>query len=220
MMKTIVNLKLGTCRFFIILTLLLILSVNVTVPLYGDTITNDFLKTLSSKLGTYKQFSAEFTQSRYMSMFKKPLISTGTISFSYPDKIRFYYKTPFESIILLDGGTMKRFRIENDDFKEQPSMEIVAKIITKEIIRFLSGGLLEDAPYHIEYTASKPNQLSLIPQSAVARSVFSVIELYLSEDLTYIEQLKLVEENGDYIHIQHTSPSFKPLSDSIFHAPE
>lgn len=215
----IIILKTFKYNFFSFLILQLVLSSQMYNHIYANTIQDSILETLTNKLGTHKQFSAKFTQSRYMKMFKKPLISTGTISFSYPDKILFHYVTPFESFILLTDGTMKRYRIENGRPVKQTSLEIVAKIITKEIIRFLGGGLKNGGPYEIKYDSSKPNQLSLIPQSSMAQTVFSLIELIFSKDKTYIKQIKLIEKNGDYIHIQHKSPSFDPLPDSLFHVP-
>ena len=170
----------------------------------------------SSRLSEHKHLSATFTQSRYLSMFEKPLVSKGTISYSYPDKIRFHYVLPFESVIVFSGGNMKRYRIDNGVAVLQPSMEIVAKAITREIVRYLSGGFAGDSPYDITVDSLNNRHVILVPSRSAARAVFSRIELFFPADPTYIEKIKLVEPSGDCILIEHDIPSFAPLPDSLF----
>ncbi len=177
---------------------------------------DSLLALYSQKLALHKHFSADFTQYRYMSIFKNPLVSTGTISFSYPDKILFHYKTPFESIILFKEGSMKRYRIENGKYIKQPSLEIVAKAITREILRYLTGEFTKEFPYKTKFDPSKPRLFILIPTSAAVNAVFSCIDLLFSKDSQYIAQIKLVEKNGDYILIKHETPCFEPVPDSVF----
>ena len=167
-------------------------------------------------LTKHRHFEADFTQTRYMSLFKKPLVSTGTISFSYPDKILFHYKTPFESVILLIGNTMKRYYREKDTWAEQPSLEIVAKAITKEIMRFLKGKFTENMPFIVHVKKERPRTFSLVPKNEMAKTVFSAIEVTFAESCEYIEKIKLIEQTGDYILVTHKKPSFAPIPDSRF----
>jgi outer membrane lipoprotein-sorting protein len=174
----------------------------------------------SKSLSRNRHFSTSFTQSRYLSMFKKPLVSTGTISFSHPDRIRFHYKTPFESVILLAGGTMKRYRIENGVYTEQPSLEIVARAITKEITRYLSGDFTgDDFPYDVSIDPDNDRHVLLIPTRSAAKAVFERIELLFPDDPVYIRQIKLIEPSGDCITVEHDTPSFAPVPDSLFDVP-
>ncbi len=177
---------------------------------------DSLLAECSKKLTLNKHFCADFTQSRYMSMFKKPLVSTGTIFFSHPDKIKFHYKTPFESIILLSEDSMERYRIENGKKVKQPSMEIVAKAIAKEVTRYLGGNFSDEFPYDVKVEDNKPRKFILIPTNSMAKTVFSSIELIFSEDFLYIAEIKLIEQTKDYIHIKHETPSFEPLPDTVF----
>lgn len=149
-------------------------------------------------------------------MFKKPLVSTGTITFSYPDKIKFHYKTPFESVILLSEDSMERYRIEQGKHVKQPSLEIVAKAITKEVTRYLGGRFLEHFPYDVAIDFNNPRKFILTPTQKMAKAVFSTIELYFSRDSLYIAEIKLIEQSGDFIHIKHERPSFETISDSVF----
>ncbi len=180
---------------------------------------DSLLSFYSAGLSHNTHFQASFTQSRYLAMFEKPLVSTGTVSFSSPDKIRFHYKTPFESVILFAGGNMKRYRVESGSYIEQPSLEIVAKAITREIVRYLSGSFTaRDFPYSVSVDPKDKRHITLVPTLSAAQAVFEKIELRFPADPLYIKSIRLVEPSGDYILIEHDAPSFAPLPDSLFTA--
>lgn len=167
-------------------------------------------------LGQHRQFTAPFTQLRYMSMFDEPLESGGTITFSYPDAIKLHYTRPFEAVIVYSQGKLSRYRNEKGTLVEQPSMEIITKAITREMIRWLSADFGKDFPYHATVVNNDSLHLKLVPTNPAAAALFSSIELYLAPRAEYIRTVKLVEESGDSIVIHHESPSFAPVEPSVF----
>ena len=199
-------------------------SIIISIPVLIITfLTNTFASSADSLLTEYsknltlhKQFTADFTQYRYISMFKEPLISTGTIYFSYPDKILFHYKTPLEAKILLNNNKMKRFRVEEGKNIEQPSVEMVSKPIIRNIMHFFKGDFVKSRSFKVEISKNKPRTFILIPTDSGARDFFSSIEFSFSEDLQYLAEIKLVEKSSDYILIENEQPSFKPVPDSVF----
>lgn len=204
------------CHYkMLFITTILLISFSNSNATEADSLLSEYSKNLAQ----HKHFCAKFTQSRSMSLFKKPLVSTGTISFSYPDKILFHYTTPFESNILLNDNTMTRYRIEQGKYILQPSLEIVAKAITREIMRFIKGELTKNSPFTVKLNAEKPRTFNLIPTNSMAKTIFSSIQLSFSASLQYIEEIKLIEQNGDYILVKHERPSFDPIPDSVFTIP-
>lgn len=149
-------------------------------------------------------------------MFKKPLISTGTISFSYPDKILFHYETPLEAVILLNNNKMKRYRIEKGEHIEQPSIEMVTKPIVRNIMHFFKGDFVKSGGFNVSINKDKSRTFILIPTDSKSKHFFSSIEFSFSENLQYIEEIKLTEPSEDYILVKHEQPSFKAVPDSIF----
>ena len=149
-------------------------------------------------------------------MFKKPLISTGTISFSYPDKILFHYKTPVEAVILLNKNRMKRYRIEKGEYNEQPSMEMVSKPIVRNIMHFFKGDFIKSGSFNVKINKDKPRTFTLTPANSESKHFFSSIEFSFSENLQYLEEIKLTEQREDYILVKNEQPSFKAVPDSIF----
>jgi outer membrane lipoprotein-sorting protein len=177
---------------------------------------DSLLAEYSKNLTLHKHFTADFTQYRYIAMFKKPLISTGTISFSYPDKILFHYKTPVEAVILLNNNRMKRYRIEKGEYIEQPSMDMVSKPIIRNIMHFFKGDFVKSGSFNVEINKDKSRAFILIPSDSKSKHFFSSIEFSFSENLQYLEEIKLTEQSDDYILVKHEQPSFKTVPDSIF----
>jgi hypothetical protein len=177
---------------------------------------DSLLAEYSKNLTLHKHFTADFTQYRHISMFKKPLISTGTLYFSYPDKILFHYKTPLEAKILLHNNRMKRFRVEDGKNIEQPSIEMISKPIIRNIMHFFKGDFVKSRSFKVEISNNKPGTFILIPVDSGARHFFSSIQFSFSEDLQYLAEIKLIEKSSDYILIKHEQPSFKAVPDSVF----
>lgn len=183
----------------------------------ADTIDVDsLLAVYSTAIAKHTSFTAAFTQSRHLAMFPEPLVSTGTITFAHPGSIRLHYKTPFEAVILLHGGKMKRYRIQDGAPVEQPSLEVVSKAITEEMARWFSADFTTDFPYDVSLVDNDPRHLRLKPQNAAARALFRAIELTFPDTPEYIQTVTLVETNGDKIVIEHEQPSFAPVDLSTF----
>ncbi|MFP4415713.1 MAG: outer membrane lipoprotein carrier protein LolA [Fibrobacterota bacterium] len=195
-------------------TLLLMLSISAVAQ--TAEVSDSLLQFIAGKLKQNRHFTAPFTQKRYMAMFEKPLISEGTINYLYPDNIRIEYVTPFESVILLTENSINRYRIENGKYIKQPSLEIVAKAITKEIIRYVSGEFISNGPYRITSASGAERHFILTPTNAAVKAIFDRIELFFPADPTYVQKVKLVETSNDSIVIEHEPPSFEPVPDSVF----
>lgn len=178
----------------------------------ADSILTEYAKGLQK----HNNFKANFIQKRHISVFPAPLKSEGIISFSAPDNIRFDYSKPFESYIIFSEGKMARYRMEDGKPVKQHSMEIVAKAITREVMRFIRGEFSSEMPYQVEYNPHKEGEFTLIPVNSQAKAIFSSMVLIFSEDKNYIKTIKLFEKSGDFIIIEHEKPNFSPLNKEIF----
>lgn len=178
--------------------------------------TDSILVSYSNGLKQHNNFKARFVQKRHISVFPAPLESEGIISFSAPDNIRFDYSKPFVSYIIFSDGKMARYRIDNGKPVKQHSMEIVAKAITREVMRFIKGEFSEEMPYDVKYDSSKPGEFVLIPVNSQAKAIFSSMVLVFSKDKSYIKTIKLFEKSGDNIIIEHDKPDFNTIDKSIF----
>lgn len=177
---------------------------------------DSILSAYSKELQKHNHFKAKFVQKRHISVFPAPLESEGTISFSAPDNIRFDYNKPFISYIIFSDGKMARYRLENGKAVKQHSMEIVAKAITREVMRFIKGEFSDKMPYEVKHDQNIPEEFTLIPVNSQAKAIFSSMVLIFSKDKSYIKTIKLFEKSGDNIIIEHDTPDFSPINSEIF----
>src|SRR5271157_5849758 len=73
---------------------------------------------------------ADFIQKKNMEILARPLVSKGKFYFQVPGSIRWEYKTPVQSILLMHGATMKRYvrrgdKIVQDSTVGMQSMQVV-----------------------------------------------------------------------------------------------
>ena len=202
------QIKIKSSALFLVLLLF-------TPKLFATT-ADSVLVSYAKNLQKHSCFSANFTQTRHLTLFPKPLISKGKISFLAPNNIRFDYNEPFKSVIIFSKGKMQRYRFENGKAVKQNSMEEVAKAITNEVMRFIKGEFSKDMPYTVKFDRSKIREIVLIPQNSLAKSIFKSITLTFSDDLSYLERIKLLENEGDFIDIFHEKPSYQTIPRSFF----
>jgi hypothetical protein len=180
---------------------------------------DSLLRVYASAVSRHRCFTASFRQRRYLSVFDRPLVSSGTITYAYPSSVKLHYTEPFEAVVMLCGEKVRRFRKEGGAFVEQPSLEIATRALTTEMTRWFSADFTEDFPYDAAVGDGDPRRIVLTPTRPGARALFSTIELTFAPTLDYIEKVKLVEQSGDSLVVQHDPPSFEPLSPAAFSLP-
>jgi outer membrane lipoprotein-sorting protein len=203
-------------RIAVSITVALTLSAAVDTP--AETV-DSVLAFYESEIRKHPHFTTRFTQRRYMSLFDTPLVSEGTLKFSYPDRILLHYTEPFESIIFFMDGTIRRYLVKEGKHIEQPSLEIVAKAVTREMARWLSGSFTKNFPYTVTIDDTDSTHLVCTPENPAAQALFSAIHLFFVRKPVYIEKVKLIEQSGDSLVIEHEKPSFGKLSDDAFAVP-
>ena len=60
----------------------------------------DFLARLSKSLGQVKSVRADFTQTKKLAVFKRPVTAKGVLIFERPDRLRWEIRKPFRSILI------------------------------------------------------------------------------------------------------------------------
>lgn len=213
-------LRVATCARTSILCLALLVLVPPSNSAAGPVDTDSLLRVYSNRLSQHRHLSAPFTQYRYLSMFDRPLVSKGTVKFAHPDRFMLHYTEPFEAVILLKDGDLQRYRVVDGVYEQQPSLEIVTKAITGEMMRWLSAEFTSNFPYEVEVDPGNMRHLVLTPRNPAAKAIFSHMELFFPEEPDYLKKIKLVEESGDSIVVEHDKPSFAPLDESAFSVPD
>ena len=165
------------------------------------------LDQLMQDLALNKSGRARFVEKRFMTLLDKPVISTGEMRFTAPDRLERRTRTPRPELMLLEGDLLT---LERDgktlsiDLAQQPQ----AKVFIDSVRSILSGnrGALEgDYRLHLTGTPDKW-QLVLEPRSEAVAELMRRITVDGSRN--QIRRVNYEQADGDRVEL-----SIEPISD-------
>jgi len=139
-----------------------------------------------------ESIQADFTQEKHLKILQKPLISTGTFIFAAPDSLRWEYRTPIPSVLLMHDGTIQKYIQQNGKFVAGRGMRLDSmQVILTEIGNWLDGRFSGNDMF----TASFPskNTVLLEPKDPALAGLISRIELKLAEQRGLLDSVTITE---------------------------
>ena len=173
----------------------------------------DGLKTAAGKVTS---ISAEFTQEKHLRILSKPLVSKGIFYYQAPRSLRWEYRSPVRSILLMHKGTIRRYIEGSSGLTEDSSAGLQAmQSVLQEITRWLKGDFSGN-PMFSAYLKSE-GEIVLIPKEKAFASIIKRIELILSERPGVIESVTIYEGKDSFTRIEFQNVRVNDqLKDSLF----
>ncbi|MDX9787154.1 MAG: outer membrane lipoprotein carrier protein LolA [Desulfobacterales bacterium] len=153
------------------------------------------LEAIQAAAGSVNSVQAEFVQKKHLPILEKPLTSTGLFYFQAPRSLRWEYRSPIRSILLLHDGRVKRFVAEASGFREENGAGMQAmQVVMEEIGQWLKGGFDKS----LMFAAASASDLKIIltPREAAMAEIIQRIELNLSPEPGVIYSV-LIYESAD-----------------------
>ena len=176
----------------------------------------DTLVGIQDKSGEIKSVRANFIQEKHLKILSKPLISKGTFYYQVPQSLRWEYTSPFQSILLIHNGNIKRYVKGNEGFIQDSGAELQAmQIVLQEITLWLRGRF-NDNPNFNAVLEPGP-KIVLTPKEKSFAAIIQRIELMLSKQPGIIETVRIYENDNSYTKFMFNNVKLnKPLKDSLF----
>lgn len=160
------------------------------------------LKAAAENIRTLK---ADFTQKRYLKIFKDPLISKGRLYYKAPDLLRWEYFSPLRSVMLKRGESINVYQFLEGAWKADSSQAVeVRRMIFAEINRWLKGRFNEAGVFTPSYDSGPPIRLILIPKEEF-KPFLNRIELIFSERPGIIRSVEMFEPQEARTRIEFTN---------------
>ena len=159
---------------------------------------------------------ANFIQEKHLKILSKPLISKGTFYYQIPQSLRWEYTSPFQSILLIHNGNIKRHIKGNDGFIQDSGVELQAmQVVLQEITLWLRGRF-NDNPNFNAILEPGP-KIVLTPKEKSFAAIIQRIELMLSNQPGIIETVRIYENDNSYTKFMFNNVRLnKSLKDSLF----
>ncbi len=161
---------------------------------------------------------ADFIQEKHLKILARPIISTGTLTFQAPQSLRWEYRTPIPSILLMNGSKVKKFierggRLEEDKGMQFNSMQVVLS----EISNWLDGRFTDNDMFKVSFPSA--TTVLLTPKQQTLAGLISKIELKLADQKGLLDSVTIFEGPDSYTTMTFSNRSLnQDIAASVFTA--
>lgn len=147
---------------------------------------------------------AEFTQEKNLKILVRPLVSRGVFSFQAPQSLRWEYRSPVHSVLLLHEGRMQKLIERDGRFEPDNSAGVDAmRIVLQDIGSWLDGRFTANPLFHVTRTGERT--VVLIPKEQGVQAVISRIELQLGPEHGVMERVTIFEGPDNFTRLTFTN---------------
>ncbi|MEQ1504194.1 MAG: outer membrane lipoprotein carrier protein LolA [Myxococcota bacterium] len=156
-----------------------------------------------SELDRVQRLRARFEQVQHRSILAAPLVSTGTLEFARPARVRWEVDAPVRSVFVLDGTTIGTAL---PDLGHRESIDLGSNPDAARLIQGLMvwlGGDLEAVrrDYTVVWRSGPPRVVTLTPIDPTLTKLLASIELTIDGAPAEIRRVVLTEPSGDRVEI-------------------
>ncbi len=178
---------------------------------WADTL--DGLKTATGKITS---ISTEFTQKKQMKILSRPLVSKGILYFQAPNSLRWEYRYPVRSILLMHKNKTKRFVQSERGFVEDAGIDLQSmQIVVQDITQWLSGRFDENPAFTASLEPGR--KIVLVPKEKSFAMLIQRIEIILSNRPAIIKSVMIYESQDSVTKLEFKNVILnRSLEDSLF----
>jgi len=171
---------------------------------------------IQSAASTITSVRAEFVQEKHMEILARPVVSKGVFYFQAPNSLRWEYRSPVQSILLMHDGRTKRYILKNGAITEDAGAHLQSmQVVLQDIAQWLNGRFEENPAFS---ASLEPNRkIVLRPKEKSLANIIQRIELILSDRPGIIAAVMIYEGEKSYTRFEFKNAVLnQPLQDSIF----
>jgi outer membrane lipoprotein carrier protein len=174
------------------------------------------LKNLMAAIRQNRTTQADFQEERVIRLMKKPVVSSGTVSFQPPNKFRREVKGNSPSVTVSDG---RNLWIYYPNFKSAERYPLGKGSPLDATVAAINSALnLENIEASFNVTATKTEKgrdLQLLPRVAAMKRVFQKLELRINDKFR-VERTDMLLPNGDRIVTTYSNQTRAAIPPSTF----
>jgi|SRR6476646_2740929 len=174
------------------------------------------LKNLLAGIRQNRTTEADFQEERAIRLMKKPIVSSGRISFQPPNKFRREVKGNSPSLTVSDG---RQLWIYYPNFKSAERYPLGKGSPLDSTVAAINSALnLENIENTFQINATKTDkgyELALLPRTASMKRVFQKLDLHINENLR-VDRTDMQLPNGDRIVTMYSNQTRASVPASTF----
>ena len=171
---------------------------------------------IRSAASTITTVKAEFVQQKHMEILAKPVVSKGVFYFQAPNSLRWEYRSPVQSILLMHDGRTKRYILKDGFITEDAGAHLQSmQVVLQDIAQWMNGRFDENPAFSASLEPHR--KIVLRPKEKSLANIIQRIELVLSDRPGIITAVMIYEGEKSYTRFEFKNAVLnQPLQDSIF----
>ena len=171
---------------------------------------------LKRAAGTVTSVRAGFTQEKHMKILVRPLVSEGILLFQGPDSLRWEYKHPVQSILLLHNGNTRRFVQKGGSLVEDASANLQSmQVVVQEITQWLKGRFDVNPAFAARLEPGR--KIVMVPREESFARLIQRIEVLLSDRPAVIKSVMIFESEDSFTKLDFKDVTLnQKLEDALF----
>jgi len=160
--------------------------------------------------------SAEFIQEKHMKILSRPLVSGGSFYFKAPNSLRWEYRYPVQSVLLVHDGKTRRYIRRDGTVIEDAGAHLQSlHVVLEEITRWLKGRFDENPAFTVRQEPGP--KIVLSPKEKNLALMIQRIELIFSDQPGIMKSVVIYEGEDSFTRLDFNNVTLnQPLADSLF----
>jgi len=146
---------------------------------------------------------ARFVQKKTLPILSRPFVSEGRFFFQAPGSLRWEYDRPVRSVLIMNGGSLKRYLRDPDGWREETGASLTAmRVVMEEIVNWQQGRFDSNPHFQATLSTVPEPRVTLVPREASWGKMIRQIELTLSaEQAGVMKRVKMVEDERSFTEL-------------------
>jgi outer membrane lipoprotein-sorting protein len=176
----------------------------------------DSWEALRTTAATVTSVQADFVQEKHLPILAKPLVSQGVFYYRTPGALRWEYRSPVQSIMVMHEGRTRRFVAGPSGWSEEHGAGLEAmQVVMAEISQWLAGRF--DANPMFEAQLEPGRRIIMTPKEAAMRQVIQRIELNLADQPGVMQSVVIYESEEAFTRMTFGNTVLNAkLDDALF----
>ncbi len=157
----------------------------------------DSWESLRATAATVTSVQAHFVQEKHLPILAKPLVSRGVFYYQAPGSLRWEYREPVQSVMVMHAGRIRRFVNGPSGWTEEQGAGLAAmQVVMEEISQWLAGRF--DANPMFQARLEPGRRIILTPKEEAMRRVIQRIELDLADQPGVMQRVTIYENENAF----------------------
>lgn len=158
---------------------------------------------------------AEFEQQKHLPILTKPLVSKGVFYYRTPNSLRWEYRSPVQSILVMHNGRIHRWikDSQTQNFRQESGASLDAmQVVFGEITQWLAGKFDENPLFAASIEPGY--KIILTPKQKEMGTVLQRIEVELDAQPGVIRRVLIYESDAAYTEMIFTQTKLNQAIDT------